>query len=148
MMKGNMNKLLIGLLTKALKKLNISPVPSIEIDVNPSVGDYSTNIAMTLFSKLPKGTWESPRAFAITITETVLSILKEEDVTEIAQVLVAGPGFINFTLSQTFLQEKLELMHQDPFSDLSKVVNKKVVVEYSNPNIAKPFTVGHLRSTI
>ena len=29
-----------------------------------------------------------------------------------------------------------------------KGVNKKVIVEYSSPNIAKPFTIGHLRSTI
>ena len=51
-------------------------------------------------------------------------------------------GFINFTLSEKLLIENLKVITK------FKPANKVAVVEYSSPNIAKPFSVGHLRSTV
>jgi arginyl-tRNA synthetase len=65
-------------------------------------------------------------------------------------VEVAGPGFINFYLSDKFFTNSLlEILEQkDNFGKSLIGQGKKAIVEYSSPNIAKPFTVGHLRSTI
>lgn len=58
----------------------------------------------------------------------------------ISMVEVAGSGFINITLKPEYLLEKVEIPQIGQ--------GKTVIVEYSSPNIAKPFGIGHLRSTI
>lgn len=107
-------------------------------------GDYSCNAAMVLAKRLDK----NPREVA---DEMVLEILKDAKSAEyFKKVEAAGPGFINFYISD----EKL-------FANVSKILDKKekfgrskrgegktVVIDYSSINIAKPMHVGHLRSTI
>ncbi|MDP3962394.1 MAG: arginine--tRNA ligase, partial [bacterium] len=65
-------------------------------------------------------------------------------------VSLAGPGFININLSRKYfvksIQEILERENDYGRQEIGK--GKTILVEYSSPNIAKPFTVGHLRSTI
>ncbi|HUC13557.1 MAG TPA: arginine--tRNA ligase, partial [Acidimicrobiales bacterium] len=63
---------------------------------------------------------------------------------------VAGPGFINLTLSGEFLARELRNMSLDPATFGAQLAShpKKAVVDYAGPNLAKPMHVGHLRSTI
>ncbi len=63
---------------------------------------------------------------------------------------VAGPGFINLTLSGEFLATELREMLLSPATLGAQLASpsKKVVVDYAAPNVAKPMHVGHLRSTI
>lgn len=104
-----------------------------------SHGDWSTNIAMVLSKELKK----NPREIAQTIVDSLGNI------EEIEKIEIAGPGFINFTLDHRYFQENLKKLLSDG-SDFGKgkIKNQNIVVEYSSPNIAKPFSIAHLRSTI
>jgi arginyl-tRNA synthetase len=131
------------LIQKALKNLEIPESNfSIEHPEDFMNGDYSTNVAMVCAKQLKT----NPRELAEKIKIEIENNLPKE----IEKVEVAGAGFINFYLSREFFADSVKdiLEKGDDWGKSKKGNNKKVVVEYSSPNIAKPFTVGHLRSTI
>ncbi|MBI3508875.1 MAG: arginine--tRNA ligase [Chlamydiia bacterium] len=61
---------------------------------------------------------------------------------------IAGPGFINLTLSPAFLSEQVQAILADPLLGAVKPKRQRVLVEFSSPNVAKELHVGHIRSTI
>src|SRR3990167_9438293 len=97
-------------------------------------GDYATSVALGLAKKLGK----SPMEIAKEIVSKVGAI------DGAAKIEVAPPGFVNFTLTDEAI---LEAINADVGPNLGQN-KRKVIVEYSSPNIAKPFSIGHLRSTI
>ncbi|MCC7004382.1 arginine--tRNA ligase [Candidatus Nomurabacteria bacterium] len=105
-------------------------------------GDYSTNVAFIESKKLGKN--------PIELAKVIVEDLKQKNIPEIEKIEVAGPGFINFFLSRKFFTNSVEeiLKKKDKYGRSKIGKGKRVVVEFSSPNIAKPFTVGHLRSTI
>ncbi|MEK7091381.1 MAG: arginine--tRNA ligase, partial [Patescibacteria group bacterium] len=107
-----------------------------------SLGDYASNIALILAKKHN----HQPLEVAGKIIQEIL----RQDYKWLAKAEVAGPGFVNFYLSPEFFQASLnEILKADQnFGALKIGAGKKVLVEYSSPNIAKPFGIGHLRSTI
>lgn len=106
---------------------------------NPKFGDYQSNVALSLAKQLGL----SPRAIAE-------QIVQQLDVADICQPpTVAGPGFINLALKPAYLEAQLTSIQVDPRLGVTAAKTpKRVIVDFSSPNIAKEMHVGHLRSTI
>lgn len=106
--------------------------PELRSATKPEFGHYQSNLALRLGNLLN----QPPRDVAARLVEAL-------DIDDLcAAPSIAGPGFINLTLRQATLAAAVN----QPESFTSK--GQRVVVDYSQPNVAKQMHVGHLRSTV
>ena len=91
---------------------------------------------------------KSPQEWAEEIAQWIERELKFANT--IDRVAIVPPGFINFWLSKEFLIDSVvqSIELGEKFGSSKVGEGKTVVIDYSSPNIAKPFGIGHLRSTI
>lgn len=113
------------------------PVILVEPPKEKTHGDYATNIAFALANLVKK----KPSEIALTLKTEL------EKNTLFSKVEVVG-GFVNFFLVNEVFQKNLALIlkQQENFGKNDSLKNKKVIVEYTDPNILKEFHIGHLMS--
>jgi len=122
-------------LTEAAFDLSVSS--TVERTRDPSHGDFASNIAM----RLAKPARKSPRDIAASIVEAL------SDSEQINKIDIAGPGFINFHLSDSAFHEELEsiLDTGDAYGRQPQRTSPKILLEFVSANPTGPLHVGHGR---
>ena len=141
-----MKKLLETIITATLQQLIDDqilaadfalPVVNIDPTKDPKHGDFASNIALVL----AKHAKMNPRALA----EKIVTLIGDNP--QIKKIQIAGPGFINFYISDTAYHAVLvDIIQQDEDygrSDIGK--GKKIQVEFVSANPTGPLHVGHGR---
>jgi arginyl-tRNA synthetase len=139
---------LIELIAQAVSKAQESgklpsvalPEIAIEHPQNPEHGDYASSLPL----KLARATGTSPLAIA----EEVVGLIAASP--EVSRATVAPPGFINFTLSSSWLTEQLPsiLKAGDAYGDIELGRGSRVQLEFVSVNPTGPLHIGHGRGAI
>ncbi|OAA31351.1 arginyl-tRNA synthetase [Kosmotoga arenicorallina S304] len=123
---------------ESLKRLGIENIPSFKIEIpDEKFGDYATNIAFMLTKEIKR----PPREIA---SELSLELEKES---YIRSATVAGPGFVNISLTEdAYLQALKDLLEMRYFWKTSPKTS--VQFEFGSANPTGPFTIGHGRQLV
>jgi len=116
-----------------LKKATGEKDVVVEIPADKQFGDYSTNVALALAKKIGRSPHE--------VAQEIISHIGTQKFIE--KIEIAGPGFINFYLSQDFFVEEVKGIGKN-FGNGTHAKGYKVIVEHTQPNPFKVFHIGHL----
>ncbi len=117
-------------------------LPDIQIEKprQPEHGDAATNLALMLTKLVGK----PPRNVAQEIVDAM-----DVDAEHITAMEIAGPGFINFRFSPSWLHIKLQdILADESFGKSTKLAGIKYMVEFVSANPTGPLTVGHGRNAV
>jgi arginyl-tRNA synthetase len=115
---------------------------AVEWPAELSHGDYAVNAAMAAAKKLGKNPKE--------VAEEIAQALRAALGSDAASVEIAGPGFVNITLSHEAVTREVQaaLAAGENWGKGSAKAGKRVLIEYSNPNAFKEMHVGHLVGSV
>ncbi len=134
---------LIAAVRAALVNLGVDPVPSdigLERPARREHGDWSTNVCMVT----AKGRGIPPREWA----GQLVNELSAMSIPHVTGVEIAGPGFVNFRLADTWLHDVLTetvAVGVDGFGRSTAGAATKVIVEFISANPTGPLHAGHGR---
>ena len=135
------------LLKKEIEKAVLAQYPEAEIkaitvELSDNFGDYTSNVALVLAGQVN----QKPHEVAQKIAEK----LQDLKIKYIEKIEVAGPGFVNFYLSDEFFIKEVEqvLILGHSYGANNKLEGKRVMLEYTDPNPFKVFHIGHLMTNI
>ena len=116
------------------------PEVIIERPQNPEHGDYASSLPL----KLARATGAAPLAIAEKIVELMPPL------PEVAKIVVAPPGFINFKLGSDWLTKQVEAILDavDSYGNINLGDNKSVQIEFVSVNPTGPLHVGHGRGAV
>ena len=105
-------------------------------------GDYASNVALAAAKQVGKA---PPK-----ISEQRWGGLKNNKPEAVERITIAGAGFINFHLSRTFFTDSIReaFAHGDAWGKNTALAGKKILVEYTSPNLFKQLHIGNLMSNI
>ena len=114
--------------------------PTVEKPKQAAHGDFSSSIALALASVMQM----PPREIATRISEA----LNKDDM--VGDVSIAGPGFINFTLSDQWLRNQVIAIRDadDKFGNVNIGQGRSIQVEFVSVNPTGPLHIGHVRGAV
>src|SRR5262245_2084250 len=135
-------------LASALTAANAAAFAKLELDPKhadvrrsdrPDLGEFQANGALAA----AKSAGKKPQ-------EIAQSVAGAWSATDLAPTpTIAGPGFLNFRVTDAALSERTQFVADDAHAGASMVdMQRRVIVDYGGPNVAKGMHVGHLRASI
>uniref|UniRef100_A0A182R2V1 Probable arginine--tRNA ligase, cytoplasmic n=1 Tax=Anopheles funestus TaxID=62324 RepID=A0A182R2V1_ANOFN len=138
---GELQRIFSDAIRKAFSGISVAAV--VTISTSPKFGDYQCNSAMQIVQLLKQQSVKiSPREVAQKLIDELKS-----PIACVEKLEVAGAGYVNIFLSRSYGEQRIMSILKEGIRAPS-MEKKRVVVDFSSPNVAKEMHVGHLRSTI
>ena len=131
-----------NILKKKIEKIFERKFENIDVQYSTKkkFGDFQTNFALINSEIIGK----KPREIGKIIIKNLENDQKNDIIDKIE---IAGPGFLNIFLKNSKIWQNLKKIGTEKY-DFPIDTSKKVLIDYSSPNIGKRMHIGHLRSTI